>query len=131
MTPTAPDITSAQTLPQLLACRAALTPHAEAYRAFDASQHAWVSLTWAQTTERVHTWAQALTALQTFLPAERTAHNLSVAADLHYSIGLTHLRQRQNALARAAFEQALSAAQLAAVPQQIEAIRQHLAQVGE
>ena len=67
MTSTAPDITSAQTLPQLLACRAALTPHAEAYRAFDAFQQAWVSLTWAQTTERVHTWAQALTALQ--LPA--------------------------------------------------------------
>lgn len=73
---------------------------------------------------------QALTALQTFLPAERTAHNLSVAADLHYSMGLTYLRQRQNAPARAAFEQALTAAQQAAVPQQIETIRQHLAQVG-
>ncbi|MBT9511181.1 MAG: long-chain fatty acid--CoA ligase [Acidovorax sp.] len=62
-----PDIASVQTLPQLLAYRAASTPNAEAYRAFDPGTQAWTSLTWAQTAERVGTWAQALVAIQ--LPA--------------------------------------------------------------
>ena len=62
-----PDIASVQTLPQLLAYRAARTPYAEAYRAFDAASQSWSSLTWAQTAARVHTWAQSLAAMQ--LPA--------------------------------------------------------------
>ncbi len=61
------DLHSVQTLPQLLAYRAACTPDAEAYRAFDPSVHAWVSLTWSQAAQRVNEWSQALTAMQ--LPA--------------------------------------------------------------
>ena len=72
MTSTPADIASVQTLPQLLAYRAARTPLAEAYRAFDSSRQAWASLTWAQTAERVNTWAQALAAMQ-LPPAARVA----------------------------------------------------------
>ncbi|MDR6153343.1 long-chain acyl-CoA synthetase [Acidovorax delafieldii] len=72
MTSTPADIASVQTLPQLLAYRAARTPQAEAYRAFDPSRQAWASLTWAQTAERVNTWAQALAAMQ-LPPAARVA----------------------------------------------------------
>ena len=72
MTSTPADIASVQTLPQLLAYRAARTPQAEAYRAFDSSRQAWASLTWAQTAERVNTWAQALAAMQ-LPPAARVA----------------------------------------------------------
>lgn len=72
MTSTPTDIASVQTLPQLLAYRAARTPQAEAYRAFDSSRQAWASLTWAQTAERVNTWAQALAAMQ-LPPAARVA----------------------------------------------------------
>ncbi|MDR6767112.1 long-chain acyl-CoA synthetase [Acidovorax delafieldii] len=72
MSPTPTDIASVQTLPQLLAYRAARTPQAEAYRAFDSSRQAWASLTWAQTAERVNTWAQALAAMQ-LPPAARVA----------------------------------------------------------
>ncbi|RKR26080.1 long-chain acyl-CoA synthetase [Acidovorax sp. 93] len=67
MTPSPADIASVCTLPQLLAYRAARTPNAEAYRAFDTSSQAWTSLTWAETAQRVGTWAQALAAMQ--LPA--------------------------------------------------------------
>ena len=67
MTPSPSDIASVQTLPQLLAYRAARTPISEAYRAFDPHTNAWVSLTWADTAQRVSTWAHALTAMQ--LPA--------------------------------------------------------------
>ena len=67
MTPIPSDIASVQTLPQLLAYRAARTPHAEAYRAFDTTTQAWASLTWAQTAQQVGQWTQALAALQ--LPA--------------------------------------------------------------
>lgn len=69
MTFAPPDIASVQTLPQLLAYRAARTPNSEAYRAFDTSSQAWTwtSLTWAETAQRVGTWAQALAAMQ--LPA--------------------------------------------------------------
>ena len=72
MTSTPADIASVQTLPQLLAYRAARTPQAEAYRAFDSSRQAWASLTWAQTAERVNPWAQALAAMQ-LPPAARVA----------------------------------------------------------
>ncbi|RQO83296.1 long-chain fatty acid--CoA ligase [Acidovorax sp. FJL06] len=64
MTSSPPDIASVQTLPQLLAYRAASTPDAEAFRAFDPGTQAWTSLTWAQAAERVGTWAQALAAMQ-------------------------------------------------------------------
>ena len=61
------DLHSVQTLPQLLAYRAANTPDAEAYRAFDASTQTWTSLTWAQTAQRVDEWSRAMVAMQ--LPA--------------------------------------------------------------
>ncbi len=67
MTFAPPDIASVQTLPQLLAYRAARTPNSKAYRAFDTTSQAWTSLTWAETAQRVGTWAQALAAMQ--LPA--------------------------------------------------------------
>jgi long-chain acyl-CoA synthetase len=63
MTPSPSDIASVQTLPQLLAFRAARTPHSEAYRAFDPHANTWVSLTWADTAQRVSSWAQALAAM--------------------------------------------------------------------
>ncbi len=69
MIPSPPDIASVHTLPQLLAYRAARTPHAEAYRAFDTTSQAWTSLTWAETAQRVATWAQALAAMQLPLAA--------------------------------------------------------------
>ena len=67
MTPSPADIASVCTLPQLLAYRAARTPNSEAYRAFDTTSQAWTSLTWAETAQRVGTWAQSLEAMQ--LPA--------------------------------------------------------------
>ena len=69
MIPSPPDIASVYTLPQLLAYRAARTPASEAYRAFDPHTNAWVSLTWADTAQRVSTWAKALTAMQLPLAA--------------------------------------------------------------
>ncbi len=72
MPPIPSDISSVQTLPQLLAYRAASTPDAEAYRAFDSSRQTWASLTWAQTAERVSTWTHALAAMQ-LPPAARVA----------------------------------------------------------
>ena len=67
MTPILSDLASLQTLPQLLAYRVARTPHAEAYRACAPASARWISLTWADTAERVAHWAQALSAMQ--LPA--------------------------------------------------------------
>ncbi|MCI5070099.1 MAG: long-chain fatty acid--CoA ligase, partial [Acidovorax sp.] len=64
MSPTPTDIDGVRTLPQLLAFRAAATPNAEAYRAFDSDAQAWTSLTWAATAQRVAEWARALAALQ-------------------------------------------------------------------
>ncbi|NMM77045.1 long-chain fatty acid--CoA ligase [Acidovorax sp. SRB_24] len=61
------DIASVQTLPQLLAYRAARTPDGEAYRAFDAAAQAWVGLSWAQAAQRVAQWTRAFAAMQ--LPA--------------------------------------------------------------
>ncbi|WP_119966255.1 AMP-dependent synthetase/ligase [Simplicispira lacusdiani] len=61
MTTFAPaDLASVHTLPQLLAYRAAATPNAEAYRAYDNNAQAWASLTWAQARERVGLWTRAL-----------------------------------------------------------------------
>ena len=57
------DLGSVQTLPQLLAWRAARTPDGEAYRAFDDIRQSWISLTWAQARERVAHWTRALAAL--------------------------------------------------------------------
>lgn len=67
MTSISPDIASVQTLPQLLAYRAARTPDADAYRAFDPATQAWICLTWAQTAQRVAQWSQAMAAMP--LPA--------------------------------------------------------------
>lgn len=64
MLPIPSDIAGVHTLPQLLAYRAALTPQSEAYRAFDYTTQDWVSLTWAETTQRVQQWTRALAALQ-------------------------------------------------------------------
>jgi len=57
-----PDLRGVQTLPELLAFRAALTPHSEAYRACDPGTGQWISLTWAQTQERVQQWSRAIAA---------------------------------------------------------------------
>lgn len=62
MNPTTPDLRSVQTLPQLLAFRAALTPEREAYRACNPSTGQWASLTWAQTQQRVQHWSRAIAA---------------------------------------------------------------------
>ena len=64
MLPIPSDIAGVHTLPQLLAYRAALTPQSEAYRAFDYTTQDWVSLTWAETTQRVQQWTRGLAALQ-------------------------------------------------------------------
>jgi len=65
MTTSAPhaDLASVHTLPQLLAYRAASTPDAEAYRAYDNAAQAWTHLTWAQARERVGLWTRALAAM--------------------------------------------------------------------
>ena len=57
-----PDLRGVQTLPELLAFRAALTPHSEAYRACDPGTGQWISLTWAQTQERVQQCSRAIAA---------------------------------------------------------------------
>ena len=57
------DLGGVQTLPQLFAWRAARSPDAEAYRAFDSTSQSWVSLTWSQARERVLLWSRALAAL--------------------------------------------------------------------
>lgn len=49
-----------RTLPELLAWRVAATPHAEAYRHFDAVAQAWTSLSWADFAARVDRWKAAL-----------------------------------------------------------------------
>ena len=67
MTTLSPDISCAQTLPQLFSNRVALTPYAPAYRLYDPDTQAWSNLTWAQTADRVAPWIQALAAMQ--LPA--------------------------------------------------------------
>ena len=64
MTPIARDIASVQTLPQLLAYRAAATPDGEAYRAFNPATHAWESWSWQHTSLQVQRWAAAIGAMQ-------------------------------------------------------------------
>ncbi|QBK05279.1 long-chain fatty acid--CoA ligase [Hylemonella gracilis] len=59
---TATPIDPIQTLPELLAWRAAQSPEREAYREFDASTQQWRSLTWGQTLPEVQRWQRALTA---------------------------------------------------------------------
>ena len=63
MTSAPADLANVHTLPQLLAYRAASTPDAEAYRAYDNATQAWSSLTWAQARERVGLWTRALAAM--------------------------------------------------------------------
>ena len=72
MLPIPSDIAGVHTLPQLLAYRAARTPNAEAYRAFDNPTQSWASLSWSETAHRVGQWAQALAAMQ-LPPAARVA----------------------------------------------------------
>lgn len=62
-----PHLDSVQTLPQLLAFRAATSPQGEAFREFDTASGRWLSLSWAATQERVTQWQRALAASQ--LPA--------------------------------------------------------------
>ncbi len=62
MTHSTLDLRNVQTLPELLAFRAAQTPEREAYRQFDAATGQWTSLTWAQTRERVGRWSRAVAA---------------------------------------------------------------------
>ena len=57
------DLQALQTLPDLLAWRARLTPKGTAYRHFDTVSQAWVTLDWAQTAQRVNLWSAALQAM--------------------------------------------------------------------
>ncbi len=49
-----------QTLPQLLAYRAALSPQGEAYREYEAGSHQWRSLNWGDVLGQVGQWQRAL-----------------------------------------------------------------------
>lgn len=53
-----------QTLPQLLACRAGMTPTLEAYREFDPQRSHWHSLAWADVQTHVQHWQRALATSQ-------------------------------------------------------------------
>lgn len=64
MTPFAPDISCARTLPQLFTHRVALTPGAPAYRLYDPAKQTWFDLSWSQTAGHVASWTQALIAMQ-------------------------------------------------------------------
>ncbi|WP_440112209.1 AMP-dependent synthetase/ligase [Acidovorax sp. BL-A-41-H1] len=64
MTPFPTDLASVQTLPQLLAYRVASTPDSAAYRAYDPASASWVTLTWAESAQRVNRWAHALSAMR-------------------------------------------------------------------
>ncbi len=63
MTTLPQDLAAVQTLPELLAYRAARTPNAPAYQAFDPSLQSWQTLSWAQAAQRVQQWSQALAAM--------------------------------------------------------------------
>jgi long-chain acyl-CoA synthetase len=63
MTTLPQDLAAVQTLPELLAYRAARTPNAPAYQAFDPSLKSWQTLNWAQAAQRVQQWSQALAAM--------------------------------------------------------------------
>jgi long-chain acyl-CoA synthetase len=58
----ATPIDQIQTLPELLAWRAAQSPDNEAYREFDAGTQQWRSLNWGQTLAEVQKWQSALAA---------------------------------------------------------------------
>jgi long-chain acyl-CoA synthetase len=62
MTTDTPDLSAVRTVPELLAFRAAATPAAEAYRAFDPATSRWESLSWAQARDLVTRWSDALAA---------------------------------------------------------------------
>lgn len=62
-TTTSPDLSTVQTLAELFAWRVAQTPDAEAYRQFDDVQGLWISYSWRQTQERVHSFIRALSPL--------------------------------------------------------------------
>jgi len=57
------DLYALQTLPELLAWRVSRTPQPAAYRHFDVTAQAWVSLDWAQVAQRVSQWSAALQAM--------------------------------------------------------------------
>jgi len=57
------DLYALQTLPELLAWRVSRTPQTVAYRHFDVTAQAWVSLDWAQVAQRVSQWSAALQAM--------------------------------------------------------------------
>jgi long-chain acyl-CoA synthetase len=59
-----PTLETAQTLPELLAARVALTPEAQAYREADASSGVWRAFTWAEVAQRVARWRGALVPMQ-------------------------------------------------------------------
>ena len=63
MTTLPQDLAAVQTLPELLAYRAARTPNAPAYQAFDPSLKSWQTLSWARAAQRVQQWSQALAAM--------------------------------------------------------------------
>jgi long-chain acyl-CoA synthetase len=54
------DFDRVQTLPELLAWRAARSPQGEAYRAFEAGSGQWRSLRWADVQAQVDQWRRAL-----------------------------------------------------------------------
>lgn len=56
------ELDRVQTLPELLAYRAALSPTGEAYREYDPAAQRWLSLDWTQVRERVALWQRALAA---------------------------------------------------------------------
>jgi long-chain acyl-CoA synthetase len=62
MHPARPTLDAVQTLPQLLAFRAAATPQGEAYREFQTTSSHWLSLNWRDVEQRVRLWQQALAA---------------------------------------------------------------------
>jgi len=57
------SVTSALTLPELLAARVAATPEGDAYRQFDTASGRWQTLSWAETAARVARWRDALAAM--------------------------------------------------------------------
>lgn len=57
------DLYALQTLPELLAWRVQHTPQTAAYRHFDTTGQAWVTLDWTQVAQRVAQWSAALQAM--------------------------------------------------------------------
>lgn len=61
---TSENLAKVETLGELFSLRACKTPHAEAYRQFDAVSSKWVSHTWEQIAAAVDMWCHALDTLQ-------------------------------------------------------------------